>query len=272
MKSSDLQSRAGRWLILATCLGIATIGCGGCRSMDAARPVGDLVRGERLTLDAGLGAGFSINPNLLLGRNLADSLRKYVAGRFTDFLDIFEIGVGGGMGLGAQASLLVGFVGLEGGRYTWFGIFGADQIGVVPDSRYTCVGLPLSPFWGISSLFSQGNPAQTVGGRTMASLLLTLGFEDGIGGPQMSPGKRVTRGGYRTVGPFMTSGVMSRPMSGSGPVGASVAIGPIAIMARVRVAAAINFVFGFIGYHPFPRGEGYEILRPPVRPRRVSSR
>jgi len=272
MKPSGLRSPEARWLALAICLGIAAAGCGGCRSMGAARPAGDLVTGKGLTPNAGLGVGFSINPNLLLGRNLTDSLRKYVVGRFTDFLDIFEIGVGGGMGLGAQASLLVGFVGLEGGRYTWFGIFGADQIGVVPDSRYTCVGVPLSPFWGISSLFSRDNPAQTVGGRAMASLLLTLGFEDGIGGPQMSPGRRVTRGGYRTVGPFMTSGVMSRPMSGSGPVGASVAIGPIAVVARVRAAAVINFVFGFIGYHPFPRGEGFEILTPPVRPRHSSFR
>ena len=153
--------------------------------------------------------------------------------------------------------MLVGFVGLEGGKYSWIGVFGADQIGSVRRDKYLCVGVPFSPIVGMTSLlFGQRQARESVVGKVVRSTFVSLGYEDGIGG---NP-SYASRGGagYRTVGPFAYLGSSGRIMSASGPVGVSVAVGPIAAVARVRAAAMVNFAFGFIGWHPFPTGSRHQ--------------
>lgn len=173
-------------------------------------------------------------------------LVSYATNRLTDAADIFEVGVGLGWGLGAEASAGLGSVGLERGAYTWLGIFGADQIGVVQDDNFQNIGLPFSLIGSGASLAS----GTSVGGDalnapTLDALAMALGYEDGIGGPGKSTG------GYETLGPMGFAPGHDTWLSSSLPVGGSVALGPVAVVSRVRLAAVANFATGFLGFHVF---------------------
>ena len=168
-------------------------------------------------------------------------MAPYLARRLADFLDIFEVGFGLGWGGGVQASALVGFVGYVQGRYAWFGVFGADQVGAANDAHYETRGFPVSLLDSARVMFLGGLPLLV---RAFAASYFVLGQEDGIGGPM---GSSV---GYGTLGFVGVSG-RDWPMSSSGPVGAAVALGPVAVIARVRAGAVVNFVTGFLGFHVF---------------------
>jgi len=169
-------------------------------------------------------------------------MAPYLARRMADALDIFEVGVGFGWGLGAQVSAGAGFVGFVRGRYTWYGVFGFGQVGRVPDGRFETRGLPVS--WLDSARVLLSSARVSFMARAVMAAVLMLGWEDGIGGP-----RRATQGN----GALAFAGFSGRraPSSGSGAVGAAVALGPVAAIARVRIGAMLNFVTGFLGFHLF---------------------
>jgi hypothetical protein len=209
-----------------------------------------------------------INISIGSAENIAQAIGKYAHDRFFDFVDIFEIGIGIGFGLGADVAALIGFVGLEYGKYTYFGVFGMDQLGVVSTDAHYVIGLPISLLVGFRALFGGETDiaGSGISGRLIGFVLFSLGYENGIGGGigMGSIGGGGTRSGYFAVGPLGFSNAYSgAPTSKSGEIGASVAVLPIALVARVRGGAIINFFTGFFGWHPFVQPSLITILNAP---------
>jgi hypothetical protein len=183
----------------------------------------------------------------LANSTLTGTLVKYAEHRVIDLADIFEIGGGVGSGLGATLSAGVVTIGAQKGAYTWLGIFGADQIGIVQDKGTKAIGLPFTTVYSASALMQSASLLSRLGG---AGALLT-GFEDGIGGPDGS------KSGYESLGPMGYSAGRHTWTSASFPVGISLALGPVATVSRVRMGAVANFLTGFVGFHLFKSPETY---------------
>ena len=173
---------------------------------------------------------------------ITSSILKSGKHRLIDFADIFEVGAGWGWGLGAQASAGVASIGAQKGSYTWLGVFGADQIGVVNDDNFQSVGLPYSALYSARTLMSSAAP---LGARLVGAGVILPGFEDGIGGPNGQTS------GYESLGPMGYAVGGDSWRSSSFPLGVSTELGPVALVARVRMGALANFMTGFLGFHLF---------------------